>query len=109
MDQDIGGGRLRIDLGAIAENYRVLSARIGPAELGAVVKANAYGLGAVQVALALSDAGCRSFFVAHLAEALSLDSVLPRDVRLFLLNGLAPGAEAACAATRIIPVLNSIE
>lgn len=109
MDQDIGGGRLRIDLGAIAENYRVLSARIGPAELGAVVKANAYGLGAVQVALVLSDAGCRSFFVAHLAEALSLDSVLPRDVRLFLLNGLAPGAEAACAATRIIPVLNSIE
>lgn len=105
----MSGGRLRIDLDAIAANYRMMSERVAPAEVGAVVKANAYGLGASQVARALCNMGCRLLFVAHLGEALALREVLPAGTRLIILNGLPAGAEALCAAARIIPVLNSPE
>nr|MCU0733395.1 alanine racemase [Hyphomonas sp.] len=46
-------GVLRIDLGAIAGNWRALQARVAPAECGAVVKADAYGLGIARVLPAL--------------------------------------------------------
>ncbi len=103
----ISGGRLRIDLGAIAANYRLIAGRVAPAEAGAVVKANAYGLGAAEVAQALCKAGCRLFFVAHLSEALALRPALPAESRLVVLNGLPPGAEPLCAEADITPVLNS--
>ncbi|MEC7662218.1 MAG: alanine racemase, partial [Pseudomonadota bacterium] len=57
-------GRLEIDLGALAHNYWVLN-RGKPETLAAVVKADAYGLGAVQVAKALWQQGCREYFVAQ--------------------------------------------
>ncbi len=80
-----------------------------PARAAGVVKADAYGLGAARVAPALHEAGCRDFFVAHLSEALRLRPVLAADARLFVLNGLQPGAEAPCADAGIVPVLNSLE
>lgn len=104
-----GGGRLRIDLGAIVQNYRLLARRIAPAQLGAVVKANAYGLGATQVATALVNAGCQLFFVAHIDEALQLQSSVPAKIRIVVLNGLPLGAERLCAEAHIIPVLNSLD
>ena len=57
-----------IDLDAIAANWRALDALSAPSvETAAVVKADAYGLGAAAVGPALARAGARSFFVA-LAE-----------------------------------------
>ncbi|MCA0210246.1 MAG: alanine racemase [Proteobacteria bacterium] len=103
----ISGGRLRIDLRAIAANYRLIAERVAPAAVGAVVKANAYGLGAAEVARTLYEAGCQLFFVAHLGEALALRPILPAACRLVVLNGLPPGAEALCAGAAITPVLNS--
>jgi alanine racemase len=103
------GGRLTIDLGALCANYRRFAAEAGQACTAAVVKADAYGLGADRVAPALAGVGCRDFFVAHLGEALPLRARLPDDATLFVLNGLQPGAEAACAAAGVIPVLNSLE
>ena len=37
---------LSIDLMAIAENFRLIQAQVAPAEVAAVVKADAYGMGA---------------------------------------------------------------
>ena len=109
QDQDVGGGaRLTIDLGAIRANYQALAAAAAPAPVAAVVKADAYGLGAARVAPALADAGCRTFFVAILDEALALRPLLPADARLYVLNGLATGTEVECAAAGIAPVLNSL-
>ena len=105
----ISGGRLSIDLAAIAANYRLIAGRVAPAAVGAVVKANAYGLGAAEVARTLCEAGCRLFFVAHLGEALALRPVLPAECRLVVLNGLPSGAEALCAGAAITPVLNAPE
>lgn len=60
--------RLTIDLDAIGANWRLLRDMAAPAEVGAVVKADAYALGAEPVARRLWAEGCRTFFVARLDE-----------------------------------------
>jgi alanine racemase len=62
----------RIDLDALASNLAVLRAAVDPAKVMGVVKADAYGHGAVGVALALADAGIDWLGVADLDEALVL-------------------------------------
>ena len=74
------GARLSIDLGALCDNWRSLRGRLASGDCGAVVKADAYGLGAAQVAPALYRAGCRQFFVAHLNEGIALRPLLPGGV-----------------------------
>lgn len=98
---------LTVDLGAVVANWRSLRDRVAPAECAAVVKANAYGLGAARVAPALRAAGCTTFVVAQLEEALAVRAVVP-DARILSLGGLPPGSEAAFAAGRIVPVLNHL-
>jgi alanine racemase len=98
---------LTVDLGAICANYRLLRSRLGATACAAVVKADAYGLGAAAVAPALAAEGCRTFFVAHLDEALALRPLLP-EAEIFVLNGLAAGAEPECAPHQVTPVLNSL-
>ena len=102
-------GNLSIDLGAIRRNYAKLRKLAAPARTAAVVKADAYGLGDRAVSAALYDEGCRHFFVAQFVEAQRLRPHLGRDAQVFVLNGLQPGNERACAAAGIIPVANSIE
>ncbi len=101
------GAVLEIDLGAIVANWLSLRARLGTADCGAVLKADAYGLGAAMVGPALAEAGARRFFVAHLDEAIALRHLLPVAAEVYVLNGLPAGAEADCAAHGIVPVLNS--
>jgi alanine racemase len=74
----------------------------------AVVKADAYGCGLTGVAPALWRAGCRSFFVAHLSEALALRALLPA-AEISVLNGLMPGTGGAYVEARLRPVLGSRE
>ena len=109
---DLGGasGIVTIELDALRRNYQTLSAMASPAGTAAVVKADAYGLGVDHLVPVLLDAGCRDFFVAHLQEAVAVKRLLAgSDARIFVLNGLQPGAEMACVALGIIPVLNSLE
>jgi alanine racemase len=100
------GGRLTIDLDALAANWRRLRDRAAPAECGAVVKADAYGIGIGAAVPALARAGCRTFFVAHLAEAIRVREVAER-VEIYVLNGLLPGTGPAYAGFRLRPVLGS--
>lgn len=103
------GGHLLIDLAAIAANYTQLQTLMGPrTETGAAVKANAYGLGLSEVAPVLYEAGCRTFFVAHLAEGVALRSLISRDSRIFVLHGPPPGTAPAFLAHNLLPVLNSL-
>jgi alanine racemase len=103
----MGQAILTVDLDALAENWRRLARRARGAECAAVVKADGYGLGAAPVARALLDAGCETFFVAHLGEGEILRSVAPQ-ARIFILNGLAPSACRLYAEARLIPVLGSL-
>ncbi|NNM55609.1 alanine racemase [Acidocella sp.] len=97
---------LEIDLAAVAWNWRKLAAMHAGATAG-VIKADAYGLGAAQVAPKLLAAGCRHFFLAHLAEAVALRPLLP-GVMLAALNGLRPEETGDCYAQGIVPVLGSL-
>jgi len=101
------GAVLEVDLGAIADNWRLLCARHAAGPVAGVVKADAYGLGAQQVAPALLAAGCRHFFVALLDEALALRNLLP-GATLAVLGGLLPGTEPDYLAHDIVPVLGSL-
>src|ERR1700752_5174258 len=80
------GGTLTIDLAAIEANWRTLSREIRTAECAAVVKADGYGLGLEAVAAKLDQAGCKTFFVADLAEARRLRKCA-RDAAIYVLSG----------------------
>ncbi|MFH5924299.1 alanine racemase [Roseomonas xinghualingensis] len=100
-------GILTIDLGAVAANWAAIRARhaeAGGVETGAAVKADAYGLGAGQVAPALAAAGCRQFFVAHVAEGTEVRAAIGPGPMIAVLNGFRPGDDEDAGLT---PVLNS--
>jgi alanine racemase len=99
---------LTIDLGAVARNYRTLRDLSAPAECAAVVKADAYGLGMAEVAPVLAQAGCKTFFVATLDEAMQLRALLPEAV-IYVFSGLVDGSAEAYRDHDLRPVLNSIE
>jgi alanine racemase len=101
------GGLLTVDLSAIEANWTALGRRAMPTECAAVIKADGYGCGIEPVARTLSTAGCRTFFVADLAEARRVRSVCP-DAAVYVLNGLPPGTAAAFAETRARPVIGSL-
>ena len=106
-DADSFGATLTIDLGALVANWRMLGARAG-AEAGAVVKADAYGIGIEPAVTALSVAGCKTFFVAHLSEGIRARAVAP-DAVVYVLNGLLPGICERYARHGLSPVLGSHE
>jgi alanine racemase len=82
-----------IDLGALGANYRAMKAAGHGAELMAVVKADAYGHGAIEVTRALRGEGCGHFGVARVCEARELRAAGIRE-RIYLLGGfLATEAE----------------
>lgn len=128
------GAIVTVDLDAIAGNWRMLKARLAPGaqapssidpaasvapvhmserlsppgtECAAVVKADAYGLGATRVAPALHAAGCRSFFVVTLDEGLELAPMLP-GCSVYVLAPPLSGNEFAIAASGLIPTLNTL-
>jgi alanine racemase len=102
------GAVLTVDLGAIVSNWRLLRAKLGNTACAAVVKADAYGLGAAEVASTLAEAGARSFFVAHPGEGIALRGALGGDARIFVLNGTPAGTEADFAAADLVPVINTL-
>lgn len=99
---------LTIDLDAIAANWRTLAA-LGHAEAAAVVKADAYGLGAQRVAPVLARAGARTFFVAEAAEGARLRAVLGPRPQIFILTGHMAGDAATIRGAALTPMLASPE
>jgi alanine racemase len=100
--------RLRLSTEALMSNWRWLAAQGDAAICGAAVKANAYGLGSVEVVQHLSRAGCCHFFVATWAEAAALEPLLAGG-ELSVLHGLGADDCAAAAALSARPVLGSAE
>ena len=105
---------ITIDIDAITGNWNMLDSRNGDAtETAAVVKADGYGLGAAALVPYLANAGCRTFFVMSLAEAVTvrraLDAAEYTNTRIFTLSGCHAGQEDDFNTFRINPVINSIE
>ncbi len=96
--------RAEIDLGALRANYRALKALAPRSRLMAVVKAQAYGHGAVEVARALVGEGCGLFAVATLGEARELRQAGIKE-RVFLLGGFFAEQADAVVELDLTPVI----
>jgi alanine racemase len=105
-DPAAAGGLLTIDLAAIEANWRTLSGRTVPVECAAVVKADAYGCGLEAVTARLAKAGCKTFFVADLAEGQRVRTIA-REAVVYVLNGVLPNTAQAFADADLRPVINS--
>lgn len=99
---------LIINTAAIGRNYADLQSMSNGAEVAAVVKADAYGLGVEGVLPALMAAGCKTVFVATLAEALQVRS-LDQSITIAVINGPQQGETETFAVASLTPVLNSLE
>jgi alanine racemase len=99
---------LRIDLGALRANWALLNQQSGRAECAGVVKADAYGLGLEEITRALTEEGCRTFFVATLEEGRRVRHVQPGAI-IYVLDGLLPAAEDYYAGFDLRPALSSLE
>ena len=100
---------LDVHLDKVAQNYLSFRKRLKQgADCAAVVKADAYGLGAAEVSRALFDQECRHFFVAHFDEAQAVRAAVPeKDAVIYVLNGPFGATAREFAAGGFVPVLNS--
>lgn len=101
---------LQIDLQAVARNYQKLKTRVSwSSRCGAVVKSNAYGLGAIPIVNILYKKGCYDFFVMDLEEGLALKKKLPNDkkIKIYLLRGICPSQEDEIVNNELVPVIST--
>jgi alanine racemase len=98
-----------VSLQAIANNLRVVRRHIGPKpEILAVVKSNAYGLGAVPISKALQKAGADRFGVTCANEGIELrEAGIRRPI--LVLTGFWPGEEKRFIANGLTPVVTRLE
>ncbi len=93
---------LEISLDTLTRNYGKIAVAVAPAEVLAVLKANAYGLGVLPIAQALAKAGAAAFGVAEPYEALQL---LPLGKPVQILSSILPDEiEPMVAAKVTLPV-----
>lgn len=100
-------GVITIDLAQLRSNWRALAKHVAPAGCAAVVKADAYGLGAARIVPALYQAGCRNFFVATFDEAAAALKFAP-GATVYVLDGVMPGAARDIANLGARPVMTSL-
>lgn len=98
--------KLTVDVGALAANWQALARACAPAECGAAIKADGYGLGARMVLETLAKAGCRRFYVAHWHEVPPL-LPLPEGVTVAVLHGVMPDEIGAVLDLPAVPVLST--
>lgn len=99
--------RLMLDSDALLSNWRWLRARGGNAACGAAIKADGYGLGAVEVMRRLAAVGCRDFFVSNWAEAQTVLPLLGEGLSLSVLHGVREEDMALALNSPARPVLNT--
>ena len=100
---------LEINLDSLVENFQALQKISGKATAAAVVKDDAYGLGAVKVAEVLyKRAKCRHFFVAHAVEGKDIRMAAP-DAHIYVLQGMGRDSLDDFEAAHLIPVISNKE
>ncbi len=106
------GGRpvwAEISLKAILHNLRVVRRHIGTKpRILAVVKSNAYGLGAVPVSKALQKAGVEWFGVTCANEGIELRESSIRK-RILVLTGFWPGEEKRLIENHLTPTVTRVD
>lgn len=108
MNGPMSKAKLTIDLAALVANWRALDA-LTSCETGAVVKADAYGLGLAPVTSALADAGVRQFFVALAHEGAALRNMLGAGPTIMVFGGHMADDTALIRDHDLTPMLNSAD
>lgn len=96
-----------VHLNHIRNNYQILSAKASPARTAAVVKDNAYGLGAEHIVRTLYPT-CSAFFVAYAWEGAQIRPFAPK-ADIYVLQGIGADDLKTAKENRLIPVLSSLE
>ncbi len=100
---------VEIDLNALAHNVKAIRACLpNQTALFAVVKANAYGHGAVEVARAALAAGAAGLCVARVEEGVALRQA-GIEAPVWVLGWISPEEAPACARARLTPTVNTLE
>jgi alanine racemase len=97
-----------VDLSVIARNYRYLQERAGQAAVLPVVKADAYGHGAVAVAQRLEEEGARRFAVATMEEGIELRRGGVRG-EILIMSFSDPADASLHGAYGLVPTLYDLE
>ena len=98
-----------VSLGALRQNFRVVQRQIGAGiTICAIVKADAYGHGAVDCARALEQEGAAWFGVTSLDEAIPLREAGIRG-RILLLTGFWRGEEEEILRLKLTPTIWEVE
>ncbi len=104
LDQPIRPTRAEISIGALQNNLRVARRAAEGASVLAVVKANAYGHGAVQVARVLEAEGVALLGVALVEEGIELRRAGVR-APILVMGGSLEGGYALCVAHQLTPTV----
>src|SRR5579863_9285276 len=98
-----------ISLDAILQNLRVIRKHVGlQRKILAVVKSNAYGLGAVPISKELQKAGTEWFGVTCANEGIELREAGIRK-RILILTGFWPGEEKRLIENHLTPTVTRVE
>ncbi len=97
----------RIHRSHLKRNFESIRGAAGPSvEILAVIKADAYGHGACEVAQTLIEAGASQFAVACMEEGIELRAAGIR-CDIVILGGLTEGQEATASEFRLTPVIHN--
>ena len=108
MNSTMSTARLTINLHALASNWRALNAKTD-VETGAVVKADAYGLGVGPVSATLAEEGVRKFFVAVAEEGAAVRKAIGPGPMIAVFSGHMEGDTDLLRDHDLTPLINSPE
>lgn len=104
-------GKIHVNLNSVRFNYNLIKNIVGKkCQVSAVLKANAYGLGARMVGKVLEELGCEIFFVANTSEGKDLRKSLKKS-KILILNGFSNFDKENFEfflKFNLIPVINSL-
>lgn len=102
----MSSAELYINLANICSNWNALNS-LSNGVAGAVVKANAYGLGIKEVGISLAKAGARDFFVAVAEEGAALRRAIGPGPKIYIFSGHMVGDTTLLRDFHLIPLINS--
>jgi len=98
-----------VSRGQIARNYRNVCSVVGPGvDVLGVVKADAYGHGAIEVARVLVAEGARWLAVSSVDEGVTLREAGLRAPRILVMGGFLPDEGRQLAEHQLTPVIHSL-
>lgn len=102
------GSAVFINTDNIQHNYKFLQQTAPRSTVAAVLKSNAYGLGATVVAKTLHEAGCTDYFVATVLEAINIRSSVGEHSNIYVLHPVFKDSIEQVLKHNLIPVISSL-